>query len=151
MGRRCPPSSPFPSLIPSWKGLLCCSQETQGGRKHTSSPPPHPAPPDGTLRAVRRPLSVALSLLLRETRVCVCSLGRRSIYPFLSLSLSLRRKNHGFLLWTTVETPPSRAGNPTTGSVLPAPRVWLRSLCEHTHIHTPYPWLSRETYTHPFP
>ena len=86
--------------------------------------------------------------------VCVCVLWEedQSINFFLSLSLSLCRKNHGFLLWTTVETPPSRAGNPITGSVLPAPRVWLRSLCEHTHTYTHPTSGSQERYTHtPFP
>ena len=137
VGRRCPPSSPFPSLIPSWKGLLCCSQETQGGRKHTSSPRTTP----GTTR--QDPLGcekapVCRSLLLREARVCVrvCVLWEegQSINFFLCLS------HYAGKIMACCCGPPWK--HLPRGLETPSPalfslcRVWLRSLCKHTHART---------------
>lgn len=141
---------PFPPSSPPGKGSYAAAKKHRAVGNTRPPPAPHPAPPDRTLRAVRRPLSVALSCSGKHVCVCACVFSGKKVNLSISFSVSLTTQEKSWLVAV------DHRGNTSLEGWKPHHRLCspcaesgsVASVNTHTHAHTlPLPL----TYTHPFP
>lgn len=139
---------PFPPSSPPGKGSYAAAKKHRAVGNTRPPPAPHPAPPDGTLRAVRRPLSVALSCSGKHVCVCACVFSGKKV------NLSISFSHYAGKIMACCCGPPWK--HLPRGLETPSPALFslrpesgsVASVNTHTHAHTlPLPL----TYTHPFP